>query len=88
MRAAKMGAKDPTKGELASRKQNDGGKAGDGKCVVCLDRKCDTACVPCGHKCLCQICSQVIMGSEGQMGQQMVCPLCREEVMMTMQVYE
>jgi hypothetical protein len=67
------------------------GKNGDGStgmCVVCISAKSNTACVPCGHKCLCQGCSQIILGIEGARQQQMVCPLCREEVMMAIQVYE
>ena len=51
------------------------------ECVVCMTRERTVACVPCGHKCLCDECGKEdIVGSS--------CPLCRKPVAIFMQVFE
>ncbi|CAH8329207.1 unnamed protein product [Eruca vesicaria subsp. sativa] len=40
------------------------------RCVICLERKCDVAFVPCGHMCCCLTCSLMLQGKP--------CPLCRK----------
>ncbi|CAE7214605.1 FANK1 [Symbiodinium necroappetens] len=52
----------------------------DGMCVVCLERRADTAVVPCGHLCLCQNCVADVMG-------QKLCPMCRNEASSTVRIY-
>lgn len=51
------------------------------QCVVCMTRERAVACVPCGHKCLCNDC-----GKEEVVGES--CPMCRKTVMFFMQVFE
>ena len=49
--------------------------------VVCMTRERTVACVPCGHKCLCDECGKEdIVGSS--------CPLCRKPVAIFMRVFE
>ena len=40
--------------------QNKSRAMSEKKCVVCMDAQIDTVCVPCGHLCLCQGCSDLI----------------------------
>jgi hypothetical protein len=54
-------------------------------CVVCYSKERNIACVPCGHKCLCEDC-----GTKENMATDKgcFCPMCREEVMMFMKVFD
>lgn len=54
-------------------------------CVVCYSKERNVACVPCGHKCLCEDC-----GTKDNMSTSKGChcPMCRNEVMMFMKVFE
>lgn len=51
----------------------DGGTAGGdaGLCVVCLATRSDHAVYPCGHLCLCRVCSVELTSRRG------ACPVCR-----------
>eukprot|EP00808_Paulinella_micropora_P002236 g76242.t1 len=48
------------------------------ECCVCLDRKRNTAVLPCGHLCLCDICTK--------RGSFDVCPVCRGPVTSTIKI--
>ena len=50
------------------------------QCVICMFAERSHACVPCGHKCLCEGCADVAKVK--------TCPMCRKEVMMMVQVWE
>ena len=54
-------------------------------CVICYSKERSVACVPCGHKCLCEDC-----GTKENMttANGCPCPMCRKEVMMFMKVFE
>lgn len=45
------------------------------ECVICIDAKATHACVPCGHKCMCENCSKTFMREP-----EPKCPMCRQEV--------
>lgn len=47
-------------------------------CVVCLAEPTTHACIPCGHKCLCENCSTEQINR---------CPLCQGELIMIVQIY-
>jgi CRISPR/Cas system-associated protein Cas10 (large subunit of type III CRISPR-Cas system) len=49
-------------------------------CVVCLDAQRTHACLPCGHKVLCESCSNFILGS--------TCPICRKKVEYVAKIYD
>ncbi|KAF8080545.1 hypothetical protein N665_0935s0004 [Sinapis alba] len=49
------------------------------RCVVCLERKCDAAFVPCGHMCCCLTCSLKLQGKP--------CPLCRKPGNRILKIY-
>ena len=51
------------------------------KCVICMDAKIDTVCVPCGHRCLCVECSDLIM-------KQKKCPICRSNIDQIIKTYD
>ena len=51
---------------------------GQTSCIVCFKGDKSHAAVPCGHRCVCEDCSNVI--GKGR------CPYCREEVMWWMKV--
>jgi hypothetical protein len=50
-------------------------------CVFCMSYEKSIACVPCGHKCLCEAC-----GAHEVVGDK--CPMCREPIAMFMRVFE
>ena len=50
-------------------------------CVICFHGASEFACVPCGHRCLCQRCSEQFKSANAQ------CPMCREPMLMVMKVY-
>jgi hypothetical protein len=50
-------------------------------CVFCMSYEKSIACVPCGHKCLCEGC-----GAHEVVGDK--CPMCREPIAMFMRVFE
>jgi hypothetical protein len=52
------------------------------ECVVCMDERCNTVLLPCGHLCLCAGCT-----SELKQQGVLRCPLCRVTVTQTKQVF-
>tara|TARA_B100001057_G_scaffold494830_1_gene592254 strand:- start:1430 stop:2962 length:1533 start_codon:yes stop_codon:yes gene_type:complete len=54
-------------------------------CIICYAKERSVACVPCGHKCLCEDC-----GTKDNMSTSKGChcPMCRKEVIMFMKVFE
>ncbi len=50
-------------------------------CVICLDQERSHACVPCGHKVLCEECAPQIQ-REGK------CPICRAEITSCTKIFE
>jgi len=54
-------------------------------CIICYSKERSVACVPCGHKCLCEDC-----GTKENMttAKGCPCPMCRKEVIMFMKVFE
>jgi hypothetical protein len=51
----------------------------DKECSICLNAMPNVSCVPCGHVCLCEKCDSAIdLGT---------CPICRENVLMTMKIF-
>merc|ERR1712113_109740 len=53
-----------------------------GMCVVCLERRADTAVVPCGHMCGCETCLKGLQASKHA-----ECPMCRGPVTSTIRIY-
>ena len=52
--------------------------------VVCLNGKKTHAMIPCGHKCACAACGQLIMAA-GKGGS---CPICRQDVLMVTGIFD
>ena len=50
-------------------------------CVICMSEEKSIACVPCGHKCLCEGCGNNDITKDK-------CPICREPIGMFMRVFE
>ncbi|CAA7030471.1 unnamed protein product [Microthlaspi erraticum] len=70
--------------ELArQREKSSVGTSRDGPatdlCVICLDRKYDTAFLQCGHMCCCITCSSKLRGK--------TCPLCRQPIRQILRIY-
>jgi len=61
----------------ASMVQND--DDGASACAVCLNKKIQTVCIPCGHRCLCLDCSKVVNTE---------CPICRNKIQQIMQTFD
>ena len=54
------------------------------ECVFCFaDASRTHACVPCGHKCACASCASTHLSASGSR-----CPMCREEITMTIQIFD
>ncbi|CAE7915241.1 Fank1 [Symbiodinium sp. KB8] len=73
-------AQTPPPAQVISQDDQERPEQDDGMCVVCLERRADTAVVPCGHLCLCQNCVADVMG-------QKLCPMCRNEASSTVRIY-
>ena len=52
-----------------------------GECAVCMDSANTHVLVPCGHKCVCAGCAELIK-TQGS------CPMCRAQVVWVCEVYE
>lgn len=48
-------------------------------CVICLDEFRTHVIVPCGHRCVCEACAQMVTDT---------CPICRQQVTTVMRVYD
>ena len=68
------------------------GKAGDGgggeakedsECVVCMEQEKTHIFIPCGHKCVCKACADVVMKDVGAK-----CPLCRKKASQVYRVFD
>ena len=57
--------------------------ADDRACVVCFDRPKTHAFIPCGHRCVCKPCSERVMASAPRD----TCPVCRQECIMAVEIY-
>jgi len=57
--------------------------SGNGICVICTDRRSDVVLVPCGHLCLCSLCSKKIIRSETVSGLSQRCDADSEGVQVT-----
>jgi protein neuralized len=54
-----------------------------GECIVCHNRKKESVFFPCGHRCTCYICANLIFASEKK------CPKCKKEtICIIRKVYE
>ena len=60
----------------AQERKGDSGR-GEG-CVICMERPSDYAVVPCGHRCLCQLCSRRLTR----------CPVCRTFVLQILKIFD
>eukprot|EP01010_Urceolus_cornutus_P001303 NODE_1839_length_740_cov_277.244573_g1431_i0.p3 GENE.NODE_1839_length_740_cov_277.244573_g1431_i0~~NODE_1839_length_740_cov_277.244573_g1431_i0.p3 ORF type:complete len:96 (+),score=16.19 NODE_1839_length_740_cov_277.244573_g1431_i0:400-687(+) len=45
-------------------------------CVVCVRQRKSMAFIPCSHLCVCEACSELLL----------LCPVCRQEIAMTVRV--
>jgi ankyrin repeat protein len=49
------------------------------KCIICMEGVKDHACVPCGHKCVCNTCSIQLTNK---------CPICRNSISDIIRIYD
>ncbi|KAL1197640.1 E3 ubiquitin-protein ligase SPL1 [Cardamine amara subsp. amara] len=72
-----------TRGWERQRENRSDGTSRDGDvpdlCVICLDRKCNTVFVQCGHVCCCTTCSLRL--------REKTCPLCRRPIEQVLKIY-
>ncbi len=48
-------------------------------CIICLNGKREYACIPCGHKCMCDKCKSNDLHT---------CPICRRDITMICRIFE
>jgi hypothetical protein len=56
--------------------------SGENVCCVCMDKRKDAVCVPCGHKAMCLECAEMLKARERR------CPVCRQEIGSIVRVFE
>ena len=61
--------------------ENPGGEDDSGRCVICLDAERTHLIAPCGHRCLCEKCSELVDAGEA-------CPICRAPCLLVFKVYD
>lgn len=54
-------------------------------CVICQDQVKSVLVLPCRHMCMCVDCARTVVS--GSHGQRRICPLCRSNIRMVMNVY-
>eukprot|EP00743_Colponemidia_sp_Colp-15_P007185 GILK01007759.1.p1 GENE.GILK01007759.1~~GILK01007759.1.p1 ORF type:complete len:1050 (+),score=162.39 GILK01007759.1:338-3151(+) len=72
-------------GQVAALALNDSSASGDENkplCAVCMDAPPVLAIIPCGHRCLCVSCGDLLLR------QQEACPLCRKPVEKVLHIFE
>lgn len=63
--------------------QNESKPAEPGKeCVICIERPCEMALIPCGHKKFCIVCTDQLLQKKDK------CPLCRSTIREAIKIYE
>jgi serine/threonine protein kinase len=70
-------------GESSPKSQTPGSASAAKECVVCLEREVTQVLIPCGHPCLCEICST----KQGLRKLQYKCPECRAPVREAIRFY-
>ena len=50
-------------------------------CVVCMDAEATHACLPCGHKCMCETCAGLVLHTTES------CPMCRAKITGIIQIF-
>ena len=58
------------------------------RCVVCLSITATHACVPCGHKCVCEQCAAAATATAAASFSNNRCPLCRSNVSSIIRIYD
>lgn len=51
-------------------------------CRICMENEITTAIVPCGHKCMCKKCADIVRSTHK------LCPICRGDIQSLLVVYE
>lgn len=51
------------------------------ECAICMENERKVACVPCGHQCLCFVCSWTLDNTKK-------CPICKQDLKMLIQTFE
>jgi len=54
-------------------------------CVICQDQMKSVLVLPCRHMCMCVDCARTVVS--GAHGQRRICPLCRANIRIVMNVY-
>ena len=56
-----------------------------GMCVVCMEHEKSVVLIPCKHMCMCKGCTDKLIAQSER--QKAICPLCRDLIMDTMEIF-
>lgn len=72
---------------LASTNEYTASNFATAECVVCREKQAVRAIIPCGHLCLCDSCTEALLGSKSVVDALPYCPLCRGTLLSTLKIY-
>lgn len=81
-RAALIDVVGQVKGKAPAPASGEQAGAADSTCVICMERQCDAAVIPCGHMCGCLQCLQALQSSADAQ-----CPMCRGPLQSAMRIF-
>ena len=65
--------------------ENDGKDEEKKECIICYEREPVLAFIPCGHKCVCQICYNKAQNSNHKIE---ICSICRKKITNVVRIYD
>eukprot|EP01113_Clastostelium_recurvatum_P012286 TRINITY_DN16367_c0_g1_i1.p1 TRINITY_DN16367_c0_g1~~TRINITY_DN16367_c0_g1_i1.p1 ORF type:complete len:321 (+),score=35.18 TRINITY_DN16367_c0_g1_i1:112-963(+) len=57
------------------------------RCIICMERRLDSALIPCGHASFCETCTASLLSTSSSSSSTGVCPICRSPITSSMKIF-